>query len=59
MYAARALHSESMLMKIDEGLIACPICAKRMKEEEVFSHLDVHNETPDRGEMGGKNAVMR
>ena len=28
----------------DDGLIACPICSKRMKEEEVFPHLDVHNE---------------
>ena len=59
MYAARALHSESKLMKTGGGLIACPICAKRMKEEEVFSHLDVHNETPDHGEMGEKDAVMR
>lgn len=28
----------------DDGLSACPICNKRMKEEEVFPHLDVHNE---------------
>lgn len=28
---------------IDDGLIACPICNARMKEEAVFSHLDVHN----------------
>ncbi|KAL8816704.1 MAG: hypothetical protein Q9191_008285 [Dirinaria sp. TL-2023a] len=28
----------------DDGLTACPICSKRMKEAEVFSHLDVHNE---------------
>ena len=27
-----------------DGLIACPICSKRMQEEEVFPHLDVHNE---------------
>lgn len=27
----------------DDGLIACPICSERMKEEAVFSHLDVHN----------------
>ena len=27
----------------DDGLIACPICNLRMKEEAVFSHLDVHN----------------
>lgn len=28
----------------EDGLIACPICGKRMKEEQVFPHLDVHNE---------------
>lgn len=30
----------------DDGLTACPICNQRMKEEEVFPHLDVHNEPP-------------
>ena len=30
--------------KPDDDLIACPICSERMKEEEVFPHLDVHNE---------------
>lgn len=24
----------------DDGLVACPICAKRMKNEAVFRHLD-------------------
>ncbi len=28
---------------LDDGLIPCPICSERMKEEAVFSHLDVHN----------------
>lgn len=28
----------------DDSLTACPICNRRMKEEEVFPHLDVHNE---------------
>ena len=28
---------------IDDGLISCPICNARMKEEAVFLHLDVHN----------------
>ena len=37
-----------ILILTDDGLIACPICSKRMKEEEVFSHLDIHNE-PDKG----------
>ena len=26
---------------IEDGLAACPICEQRMKEEEVFPHLDV------------------
>ncbi|MCJ1469349.1 E3 ubiquitin-protein ligase rad18 [Pseudocyphellaria aurata] len=30
----------------EDGLIPCPICNQRMKEEDVFAHLDVHNE-PD------------
>lgn len=33
--------------KVDDGLIACPICSMRMKEEAVFSHLDVHNGLDD------------
>ena len=34
----------------DDGLVACPICRKRMKDELVFSHLDLCNgeETPSR-----------
>ena len=36
----RTLH---LTMIAEDGLIACPICNARMKEEEVFSHLDVHN----------------
>ena len=27
----------------EDGLTACPICGARMKEEAVYSHLDVHN----------------
>jgi len=41
----------------DDGLTACPICNKRMKEEEVFPHLDVHNE-PARS-MSGQSGGMR
>lgn len=26
---------------VDDGLVACPICNRRMKNEAVFSHLDV------------------
>lgn len=33
-----------LLRRIDDGLIPCPICNVRMKEEDVFAHLDVHNE---------------
>ncbi|KAF6229353.1 hypothetical protein HO133_007469 [Letharia lupina] len=27
----------------EDGLTACPICGARMKEEAVYPHLDVHN----------------
>lgn len=30
-----------------DGLTACPICNQRMKEQDVFLHLDVHNITDD------------
>lgn len=33
-------------MAVDDGLSACPICNLRMKEEEVFPHLDIHNDPP-------------
>ena len=29
----------------DDRLSACPICGQQMKEEEVFPHLDIHNDT--------------
>lgn len=34
----------------DDGLVACPICRKRMKDELVFSHLDLcgSEEAPSR-----------
>jgi predicted nucleic acid-binding Zn ribbon protein len=28
----------------DDGLAACPICNRRMKEVDVFGHLDTHQE---------------
>ncbi|KAJ5366403.1 DNA repair protein (RadR) [Penicillium brevicompactum] len=28
----------------DDGLVACPICNRKMKEEAVFPHLNVHQE---------------
>ncbi|KAL8953378.1 MAG: hypothetical protein Q9222_000755 [Ikaeria aurantiellina] len=42
--------SETMGANENDGLAACPICAKRMKEEAVFSHLDTHNDTPEASE---------
>ena len=30
---------------MEDGLSACPICGKRMKEEAVFPHLDIHTDT--------------
>ena len=32
-----------LMTRLDDGLMACPICDERMREEAVFSHLDVHN----------------
>lgn len=31
---------ESRLSEPDDGLVACPMCHARMKEESVFTHLD-------------------
>lgn len=31
----------------EDSLQACPICQQKMKEEEVFSHLDIHIESDD------------
>ncbi|KAL8709945.1 MAG: hypothetical protein Q9220_005395 [cf. Caloplaca sp. 1 TL-2023] len=31
----------------NDGLAECPICAKRMKEEAVFLHLDTHNDVSE------------
>ena len=30
--------------RAEHGLSACPICNKRMKEEDVFLHLDTHQQ---------------
>jgi len=40
----------------DDGLTACPICNKRMKEEQVFPHLDVHSE-PARSTSGRSTGI--
>ena len=44
----------------DDGLVACPSCGRRMKEENVFSHLDTcsgENTTSD--SLVVKAAAMR
>ncbi|KAJ6068996.1 hypothetical protein N7499_010883 [Penicillium canescens] len=28
----------------EDGMVACPICSQKMKEEAVFTHLNVHTE---------------
>lgn len=48
-----------MLRYVDDGLISCPICAKRMKEEDVFTHLDVHSGPSHYKEAEAKDAVTR
>lgn len=30
----------------EDGLVACPICSRRMKNEAVFVHLDTCNGDP-------------
>lgn len=32
-----------LILCLDDGLVACPSCGMRMKEENVFSHLDTCN----------------
>ena len=41
----------------DDGLTACPICGERMREEQVFPHLDVHNEPAQRAK--GRSVATR
>ena len=41
----------------DDGLTACPICGERMREEQVFPHLDVHNEPAQRA--SGRSVATR
>jgi E3 ubiquitin-protein ligase RAD18 len=36
----RSSHVEQHLSEPDDGLVACPMCHTRMKEEAVFAHLD-------------------
>ena len=46
----RAQKRESAHIVTDDDLKACPICNQKMKEEEVFSHLDTHQEGNDGGD---------
>ena len=44
----------------DDGLVACPSCGKRMKEENVYSHLDTcSGETSMSDSLGVKAAALR
>ncbi|GAD91820.1 postreplication repair E3 ubiquitin-protein ligase rad18 [Paecilomyces variotii No. 5] len=50
----------------DDGLVACPICNRRMKNEAVFPHLDkctgpqeVRKPTPSLGSLQPLNQVLR
>ncbi|KAL1851286.1 E3 ubiquitin-protein ligase rad18 [Paecilomyces lecythidis] len=50
----------------DDGLVACPICNRRMKNEAVFPHLDkctgpqeVQRPTPSLGSLQPLNQVLR
>jgi E3 ubiquitin-protein ligase RAD18 len=33
----------SLIERPDDGLVACPICQRRMPEERVFGHLETHD----------------
>ncbi|KAI9727905.1 MAG: E3 ubiquitin-protein ligase rad18 [Chrysothrix sp. TS-e1954] len=48
--AAEALPQPPVDAPPDDGLVACPICSKRMKQELVFHHLDTctGSSTPSR-----------
>lgn len=39
-----SLHAYTTDCVLDDGLSACPICSRRMRVEDVFLHLDTHNE---------------
>lgn len=43
----------------EDGLVACPICNKRMKAETVFSHLDNCEEETTKGRQGPSKAPLR
>lgn len=37
---ARSPFSLTLTIVVDDGMVACPICNRRMKNEAVFAHLD-------------------
>ncbi|GBF60910.1 postreplication repair E3 ubiquitin-protein ligase [Trichophyton mentagrophytes] len=42
----------------DDGLVACPVCMRRMKNEAVFSHLDNCTGTPEKGGGSKSNGII-
>ncbi|EFR04767.1 postreplication repair E3 ubiquitin-protein ligase rad18 [Nannizzia gypsea CBS 118893] len=42
----------------DDGLVACPVCMRRMKNETVFSHLDNCTGTPEKGNIAKSNGTI-
>ncbi|CAG8109034.1 unnamed protein product [Penicillium olsonii] len=43
----------------EHGLVACPICNRKMKEEAVFSHLNVHEESPKKAPPNSSFGPLR
>ena len=43
-FALDLQYTQSLMRRVEDGLTACPICNRRMKMEDVFTHLDIHNE---------------
>ena len=39
-YGRHLLALSLTIMTLDDGLVACPMCSRKMKNEAVFSHLD-------------------
>ena len=37
--------------EIDDDLSACPICNRRMKVEDVFLHLDTHQDIEEQNKL--------
>lgn len=46
--------SQEVPAQPEDGLVSCPMCNRRMKEEEVFGHLDKCDGTPEKATNGKK-----